>query len=484
MNSNNFINLDAKLATLCASFIFVAVFFFNFSAFYIGSEINQFFISSIFSICLILPYIVHLLSRLEFSLFERFTIIVWIFIKYFFAYIYYFEIWNGLDGPFKYLAYSDHLAFHNWAIFFSNYWKSTGVFFIPMDVLRSQTINYPVSAYLFGGIYYLFGHYPSVILPWLSAVQFIVAYIALLVFSYSDLPVRYSKFVFYFILWSPIFWIVTLLIHRDIFLLFGILIIFLGYILVVGRKSFLTGIFFVLFGSFFVLNLRAEMLFSVALFFVYAVISNILNTKKIIFKILISFLFILIVFLFYNVIYGNLSFLYVPKYDLNANIFLLLDKYLSKLQNAGKIYGIIMSLGGIFLVPIVLPFKFLVGLLAPFPWNFSSFQLIVTQPFYSLESILRVSIFIMVLYNFFICKSSYKFSTFGHHLRMFGFFLLLPALFGPKGEARYMLPSIPFLILMANDHVFKFKNWIIVFFISLFVIFSLHILYYTIVSFV
>jgi hypothetical protein len=482
MNSINFINYDSRIASFFSFLILGGVVIVNFDSLKYSVEITQFCISFICSIFFILPFVIHLLVRLEFSLFERFVIIFWIFLKSFFTYIYYFEIWGGLDGPFKYLAFSDHLAFHNWAIFVSNYWRTSSEFIISMDVLRSQTINYPVSAYIFGGIYYLFGHYPSVILPWLSSIQFVVAYLALFVFSLANLPVRYSKFVFYFVLWSPLVWITTLLLHRDILILLSVLIIVLGYLLVVARKSFFSGIFFILFGTFIVLNLRAEMLFSVALFFACTCFITFFKNNSLIFKLLVFVSFLFFIILFYNIIYGNFTFLYVQKYDLSSNIFLLLDKYLSKLQNSGKIYGLIMSLGGIFLVPIILPFKFFVGLLAPFPWNFSTFQLLVTQPFYSLESIIRILIFLFALYNLFISKNSYKFSNYGHHLRLFGLFLLLPALFGPKGEARYMLPSIPFLILLANDHVFKFKNWVIGSFVSVFIILMLHIFYYIIVS--
>lgn len=409
---------------------------------------------------------------------ERITMLMWWVLKLGFMFYYYFYIWEALNHPRLYLSFSDHMAFHEWAGRVSDYWSRSGLKLIPKHEFYLMSIGYPAVAYFFGGLYYFLGRFPGVVLPWLTVLQFISAVVAQRVLEIADLKPRYAKAAFHLLLWSPFMWAITLLVHRDILIILALLIISAGILQLIKGKI-LAGMLGSIAATLLLANLRAEMLYLVLVVFFISLLSVFKygvsgTTGK---TAALSMCFILIALIFW-MIFGEGQELYIAKFNIGTKIYSVASKYLEPKSSSGIFYGFIVPLGGFFIVPLVIPFKLLVGVTAPFPWRFTSYQLMVTQPFYSLESILRISLIIMAARTL-LSRTGRKEVLSGRStlLVITGGIFALGGMLGPQNEVRYLAPAIPLCAPIFAQQATSAMVWIKTILLSCFLIACLHAAY-------
>ena len=395
------------------------------------------------------------------SIVERILIGLWWPLKMSFMLYYYFSVWDVSHLPHRYLNYSDNLPWYEAGTRVLDYWTVHGMGLIPKDTLVILSINYPAASYFFGGIFYSFGRYLGPTLPWLSLFMLLSAAFSQRLMEQCGLPRAEAKVAFHLMLWSPALWLYTLLVQRDPLIIFTWLAIAYSTIRLFQRFSILN--LAVLGAATIVLaNLRAEYLY-VELAWLAFVAANSLRKqqdKSVGTRVALLFIATTCAVLIGWGIWGGGSAWYVTKYDIGAGVEKQFDSYMQAASSGAGFYGRILSLGGVFLLPIILPFKLLIGLTAPFPWRFTTFELSVTQPFYSLESILRLSLF------FFALRVALRWGSFSKAwsietklVLMLGALVGIAGLLGPLSEVRYLAPAIPFLVPMFATYAKRKFYW-------------------------
>jgi len=390
---------------------------------------------------------------------ERVVILAWLPLKICFLIYYYFYVWDARENPSLYLHYSDHMPFHQWANRVSEYWRVSSGIIISRKQLYIMSINYPAAAYLFGAMYHCLGKFPGVVLPWLTLFQFYTAVTAQRVLELADLPLKEAKVAFYFMLWSPVVWILTLLIHRDIFIILALLII-VGATLSLFRRSPL-GLLGVPVGVVLLANLRAELLILVMVWFVLVCLIGVSRYGDLGFAKKLAFFAVfgsITAFVGWT-IFGGGSSLYSAKFAMGSKMGQVSAKYMQEGATGNGMYGGVLALGGAFLLPVILPFKLLIGLTAPFPWRFSTVQLAITQPFYSLESILRIALAILMVRS--ACSWARLKEIYARPSFLpvsMGVVLALGSLMGPQSEVRYMTPAFPLLVPLFGRQASSFRT--------------------------
>lgn len=391
---------------------------------------------------------------------ERTIILLWWPTKIAFSLYYYFVVWHSLKNPSIYLGFSDHLPWHVMSGKIADYWSIHGVTLIAKDELHKISVNYPAASYFFGAVYYCFGKRLGAVLSWLTFFQFLSAAAAQKVFEKCGLSSTESKTAFYFILFSPAINVFTLLIHRDILIIFCLFFLIYGYLLLIENKI-LVGLFVTLLFSLFLANLRAEYILLVTIWFLFLLIFAFYKeeNKSFFAKVCISFGVCVVILGLLWLIFGEGRQYIVAKYNL-LDFEKHITIYFKGGASSGGIYGKILSLGGPFLLPVILPFKLLIGLTAPFPWRFHPFELAVTQPFYSLESILRISLLLFICKRLiFRRKFTKKMSKKTIMIVILGVFFLVGGLLAPKGEVRYITPAVVLLTPLFSPYATKIRNW-------------------------
>lgn len=395
------------------------------------------------------------------SIVERILIGLWWPLKMGFMLYYYFSVWDVSHLPSVYLNFSDNAAWYEAATRVVDYWTMHGVGLIPKVALVRLSINYPAASYFFGGIFYSFGSYFGPILPWLSLVMLLSAAFTQRLMEQCGLPRVEAKVAFHLMLWSPVLWLYTLLVQRDFLIIFTWLAIAYSTVRLFQRFSILN--LAVLGAATLVLaNLRPEYLYVELAWLVFVAANSLWKRQD---KSLGTRVALLLITTACAVligwgIWGGGSAWYVTKYDLGGGVENQIDVYLQGASTGSGFYSSILSLGGVFLLPIGLPFKLLVGLTAPFPWRFTTFELSVTQPFYSLESILRLSLLFFALRVVLRWRSFSKaWSIETKLVLMLGALVGIAGLLGPVSEVRYLAPAIPLLMPMFSPYAKRKTYW-------------------------
>jgi hypothetical protein len=391
---------------------------------------------------------------------EKILLGAWWPLKLAFAGWYFFEVWGGSGFGSNYLAYSDHLAFHEMAVRFVDYWRQHGFGLIPKDVLIASSINYPAAAYFFGSLYWSLGRYLGPTIPWLSLVQLLCAVIAVRVISISSRDGPAARVALHLMLWSPAIWLFTLLVHRDPLIILAWLVVALGAMLILHARV-LAGTVMAIGATVVLANLRAEYLYLVFGWLTIVAVLSARNssTKEPVVKVALLVVVAACSAFVAWAIWGGGTYLYVAKYDLAAGVAEQAGRFLTGGHGRG-FYAAVLSLGAAFLIPVVIPFKLLVGLLAPFPWRFGTFELAVTQPFYSLESILRISLVLFMVGTVLrIGRRQRAWSLESKLLLTLGVLLAITAALGAKSEVRYLTPALPFLTPFFAEFAVRLKYW-------------------------
>ncbi len=441
-----------------------------------GNEYRLFLSSSSIASIAVFPFILQSIYSRR-SLLERIALVFWWPLKIYFLYLYVFIIWRFAIEETVYLNYSDHFNLHLIAVSVSNYWKQAGgMMIIPETDLHRISANYPTSAYLFGFLYYKFGHSVAVILPWLSYLHFISASMTQKLFEASGLNIKHAKLGFWLLLVSPAIWLFTFLLHRDIIIIFSLLLFSISVVSFLNKKYI-----YILPGSLLsiilIANLRSEYLYVFFVWFTITSLIFILFIERLSalqkFNIFIVFLFLAIVMFW--MIFGEGSFIYFSKYDISEKAGNVFETYLRGGTAGRGFYSKVFQLGVYFFIPVILPFKFLIALTAPFPWRFGTFTYAVTQPFYSLESILRLMLFFVFVLNLKTMLAARKEKYFP--ILILGIGILLVGLLGPKNEVRYVAPALPLLTPLFCVSKKPFIRYVQAFFFAFIVIAGLHFLY-------
>lgn len=427
-----------------------------------GSEMYLTQWSALYASICVIPVLWAVLRQPRSSM-ERILISLWWPLKIAFTFYYVFSVWDVARNPALYLHYSDNLPWQLAASRIADYWKMHGVGIIPKPTLVRMSMNYPAAGYFFGAIYYGIGHCLEATLPWLSLVVLLCAALAQRLLEQCGLSQSEAKVAFHFILWSPVMWLFTLLVARDPLIIFSWLVIAYGTILLFQRVNPIN--MAALFAGTIVLaNLRAEYLFVELAWFAVVVAYSLKGKKR---KGLgTQFALIGLVLACTALIAWGLwghggSSWYVTKYDLGEGVHKQMDLYLKEEGHMHGFYGAIISVGGALLIPVILPFKLLVGLTAPFPWDFSTFALRVTQPFYSLESIIRLALFFFSLRVVLNWRSfSRSWDTELKLILALGTLVGIAGLLGPVSEVRYLAPAIPFLVPAFSPFARKARYWV------------------------
>ena len=395
------------------------------------------------------------------SLIERVLIGLWWPLKMGFMLYYYFSVWDVSHHPQPYLNYSDNLAWNEIATRVFDYWTLHGVGLIPKNTLVMLSINYPAASYFFGGVFYSFGPYLGPTLPWLSLVMLLSAVFSQRLMEQCGLPRAEAKVAFHLLLWSPALWLYTLLVQRDFLIIFTWLAIAYSTVRLFQRFS-IWNLVVLGVATLALANLRAEYLYVELAWLVFVAANSLRRRQDKSMGTRVALLFIASTCagLIGWGIWGGGSAWYVTKYDLGGGVEKQVDSFLQSASGGSGFYGYILSLGGVFLLPIILPFKLLVGLTAPFPWRFTTFELSVTQPFYSLESILRLSLF------FFAFRVALRWRSFSKAwsietklVLMLGVLVGIAGLLGPVSEVRYLAPAIPFLVPLFASYAKAMSYW-------------------------
>jgi hypothetical protein len=397
------------------------------------------------------------------SFVERFFIGIWWPLKIGITFYYYFVVWDAANQPAIYLQYSDHLPWHELAGRVATYWNQHGLGLISKDLLIRMSLNYPAAGYFFGIIYYCFGHYLSTALPWLSLVILVSSALGQKLMEQCGLPFKEARVALHLLLWSPFIWLLTLLVHRDPLVIFCWLAIAYSTLRAFQRFSLFN--FIGLCAATVVLvNLRAEYLYVVMawLMIVGAFSLRKRQNNQIFARIaLLGASVIFLIFIGLS-IWGADNYWYVSKYDIGVNVNNQIDTYRQMGGKGTGFYGKVLSFGGGILLPFILPFKFLVGLTAPFPWRFSTFQLSVTQPFYSAESILRLTLVYFSFFSIWRLRSVAKeWNIEVKLLLILGILVMVSGLMGPTSEVRYIAPAIPLLTPLFSASANRPLSWIV-----------------------
>lgn len=414
------------------------------------------------------------------SMVERILIGLWWPLKMVFMLYYYFSVWEVSHHPQLYLNYSDNRAWHEAATSVVGFWAMNGVGFIPKDTLVRLSINYPAASYFFGGAFYSFGRYLGPALPWLSLVMLLTATFSQRLMEQCGLPRAEAKVAFHLMLWSPVFWLYTLHVQRDPLIFFTWLAIAYSTVRLFRRFSILNLVALGV-ATLVLANLRAEYLYVELAWLVFVAANSLRKRqdKSMGTRVALLFIATTCAVLIGWGIWGGGSAWYVTKYDLGGGVEKQVDSFLQTARTGSGFYGRILSLGGVFLLPIILPFKLLMGLTAPFPWRFTTFELSVTQPFYSLESILRLSLF------FFAFRVALRWRSFSKAwsietklVLMLGALVGTAGLLGPVSEVRYLAPAIPLLIPMFAPYAKRKSYWFGGILFAVVTISSLQMLYF------
>ncbi|MHB8533846.1 MAG: hypothetical protein ACYDBW_00155 [Sulfuricaulis sp.] len=445
-----------------------------------GSEVDLTQWSALYASVCAIP-IIWMILREPRSGVERVLIALWWPLKLGFMFYYVFSVWGISHHPDLYLHYSDNLSWHVAASRVADYWSVHGVGLIPKDTLILMSMNYPAAGYFFGSIYYCFGPSLGATLPWLSLVALLSAAIAQRLLEQCELPRAEAKVAFHFLLWSPVLWLYASLVQRDLLIIYVWLVIAYSTVLLFQRVNLLSlGVLGV--STIILANLRAEYLY-VELAWLVAVASFSLGRRqgkglgtRVALLGIATGCAVLIAWGIWG--HGGSSW-YMTKYDLARGVEGQLDVFLKEGRAGSGFYGAILSLGGVFLIPFILPFKLLVGLTAPFPWNFSTFVLAVTQPFYSLESIIRLSLM------FFSLRVVLRWKMYARNwsaetklVLVLGVLVGVAGLLGPVSEVRYLAPAIPFLVPVFSPFAYKARSWMGGTLFAVLTIVSLQFLYF------
>lgn len=413
---------------------------------------------------------------LQRGILERVVCFLWWPLKIIFVWYFYFDVW----GPDEYLKYAgDNIAFHKMGYDVATYWDRHGVGLIAREKLRVMSINYPAAAYIYGAIYFCFGKVPAVALPWLALSQCWSAILAQMTFLSAGLKQQYAKVVFYYLLFSPVIWYLTIVIYRDIFIILSLLLLAFVTIRFLRYKEFVLFSLGLPLSLILIANLRAEYLLLVLAWIVFTTLymqfSN--RATSLVARTGLISVGLLSIGLLVWAVWGEGRGFYVSKWKGALDVASTAGNYLEAGSAGAGFYAKIHALGPAFF-PIVMPFKLLISLTAPFPWDFSSRYRAIEQVWFSAESLLRLALLFLMLTGIrAVRKNGITRTREVMVLIALGGALILSALLGPQGEARYITPGVIFIAPLYSVRASSAGAWIPAIFFAVSFIGLMHVVY-------
>ena len=134
------------------------------------------------------------------------------------------------------LTTSDWSAFHDTGVLFSNYWAQGGSWILSGEILYLNGVEYLATTYLFGIPYLVFGQFGYVVVPWLGFIQLVCAVLAFDMLKRLKTDDMIAGLGMIYVLFCPAWLALTNQLYRDILLLLGLIIFLRG--LIVLRRSF------------------------------------------------------------------------------------------------------------------------------------------------------------------------------------------------------------------------------------------------------
>jgi len=370
----------------------------------------------------------------------------------------------------------DWQPFHTWGVLFSDYWRHGGDWFPSSELIQEYSMKYPGAIHLFGIPYFIFGQYGYVVIPWLGFIQLLTAAMAYNLFIEAEFEQRVAAYAMLYILYCPAWLSLTNQLFRDIFLMLGLVVFMYGVIQLINKKL-INGLLTTSIGFILTILLREQYVLVLAIFslviFVFVQRSRLSS--------------VVIMLLVAVVGYSIVQAVFHPGRDST-----IIERTLANFEISSQVGEVgtssyateFANLSG-FLLPVAIPFRFLVGIVAPFPWTNMDVTLAkqcgeswLYAGLHILQALFHLSLAFMLLT--FLQKGRDKMVLIGERgliILCFGLFIGLAAALSYVGYYRNILPAFLFFlpVLFVVHGKWRLQSMII---FSSFLISCLHIAYY------
>lgn len=392
--------------------------------------------------------------------------------------------WIPMKLLFLWLAPSEEIAmgtgdwepFHIYGMLFSEYWRAGGDWFPPHEIIQQYSMKYPGAVHLFGIPYLIFGQYGYVVIPWLGFIQLITASIAFNLFMEAGLGRRLAVYAMLYLLYCPAWLALTNMLFRDILLMLG-LVVFIYGILQVTNKKWLGGLVAVGAGFILVILLREQYFLLLAGFSLVALVMG--RGGRWISCLAVAIAAIGGYYFLETLIHPEMGGTIIERMQFNFEE--------SSAVEVGAAESFVSHYGPLvwYLLPIAIPFRFLVAIVAPFPWTNMDPTLAqqageswLYAGFHILQALIHLSLGLMLLTFFESWRDKLaRVGNGGLLVLVFGLSLALASTLSYVGYSRNVLLAFLFFLPVVNvaQGHWEFRN---MFMFSVVLLIGLHIAYY------
>jgi len=337
-------------------------------------------------------------------------------------------------------------------------------------------MKYPGAIHLFGIPYFIFGQYGYAVIPWLGFIQLLTAAVAFNLFMEADFGRRIAAYAMLYILYCPAWLSLTNQLFRDILLMFGLVIFMYGVLQAINKK-WMTGLLAIGAGFILTILLREQ----------YFLLLTSFSVVILVFGRGVRFRSALIVAVVAMVGYYIVQTVVRPEMAGSIIERTRVSFEESSQVGGGETGSYVDRFGHLSgaLLPIAIPFRFLVAIVAPFPWTNMNVTLAqqsgeswLYAGLHVLQAQFHLSLALMLLTFFQRGRDKMVHIGKGGLLILcFGLFLGLTSVFSWTGFNRNVLPAFLFFlpVLSVAHGQWRFSNMVV---LSSLLIISIHIAYY------
>jgi len=380
----------------------------------------------------------------------KMALILWIPIK--------FVLFLFVDPSFITFS-ADGIPIHNiYGLAVSNYWNNGGAFIPPLSFFYSISAAYPLLIYLIGGPYYIFGQYPLVVYPWQGLFQFMDAILVYFCFRGTISDNRLDRKValagFLYVIFSPLWLILTTTLLRDVLILLALFLTLLGLKKILFVKDY-SGFILFIGGCFLTALIRAQYLL---LYMLFIMVTPIYTRKQSRFNVPSICLLALLTGVF---VYWENSILASGWQDIIHTLFLRNITIIGQTRGAllTSLFSPIKGLGA----PVAFVFRIIGATVSPFPWYqenivFASGGSIATLILHIIGSCFRIFLLGLFIYGIMRLRQTLSILTlWGQALSLFAVILLLATIFAVPNFVRYIAPFYILVIPFIGDKIIRKK---------------------------
>ena len=336
----------------------------------------------------------------------------------------------------------DWEVLHGVSVDIARYWAQGGSVIPDSQFLTDYSVKYPGIILLFGVPYLVFGFNGYVIVPWLAFVQVLTGIAAYRLVAATGKSKGYSEAALAYMLFCPAWLALTNQLFRDILLVFA-LIIFASGLLRLRQQVTSAGLATIACGVILTILLRSQYLFILVGFAIIALgIGRFRPLRVLGFALTIT------------VVVGYLQLGYFAE-DKQP-----LEFTQSQVGETVNVYGgeessLVARFGDITpaTAAFSIPFRTLVGIVAPFPWWNSESSLSdrtgkwwVYALFHIVQAFIHLALLICVLVALFNRRLRQLLTTNEKLSITFGLILTMAGALAYVGFNRNLLPAFPFLL--------------------------------------